>query len=117
MRFEKNSEQNFEKKVIIMTWKDEIKKNIFEKDPEEMTDFMNVSPRMKEEAEKRRGGPKDVSRKVRTLEKMSEQILEYYGIISSFEFQEGFPKDSAQDITEAAKLLEKASDLMAGFMR
>tara|TARA_R110001592_G_scaffold363032_2_gene679367 strand:+ start:524 stop:826 length:303 start_codon:yes stop_codon:yes gene_type:complete len=100
-----------------MTWKDEIKKNIFEKDPEEMTDFMNVSPRMKEEAEKRTGGPKDVSRKVRTLERMSEQILEYYGIISSFEFQKGFPKDSAQDIAEAAKLLEKASDLMAGFMR
>jgi Na+/phosphate symporter len=94
-------------------WKDTIRKNIFEEDPEEMTDFMNVSPRMKNEAEKR----KDVSRKVRTLERMREQILEYYGIISSFEFQEGFPKDSAEDIAEAAELLEKVSDLMTGFMR
>ena len=30
-----------------MTWK-KILKNVFEEDPEEMTDFMNVSPRMKE---------------------------------------------------------------------
>ena len=30
-----------------MTWK-KILKNVFEEDPEEMTDFMNISPRMKE---------------------------------------------------------------------
>jgi len=36
-----------------MTWKDEIRKNIFEKDPEDMTAFMNVSPRMKQEAKKK----------------------------------------------------------------
>ena len=29
-----------------MTWK-KILKNVFEEDPEEMTDFMNISPRMK----------------------------------------------------------------------
>jgi len=47
------------RKVIIM-WKDEIRKNIFEKDPEEMTDFMNVSPRMKQEAEKRKASKDDL---------------------------------------------------------
>lgn len=78
-------------------------------------DFRNIREAKKilKEAELGIGGPKDVSRKVRTLERMREQILEYYGIISSFEFQKGFPKDSAEDIAEAAKLLEKASDLMA----
>tara|TARA_R100000149_G_scaffold66251_1_gene43994 strand:- start:3875 stop:4144 length:270 start_codon:yes stop_codon:yes gene_type:complete len=29
-----------------MTWK-KILKNVFDEDPEEMTDFMNISPRMK----------------------------------------------------------------------
>jgi len=81
-------------------WKDEIRKNIFEK-----------------EAEKRTGVADDLLRKVGMLERMREQILEYYGIISSFEFQKGFPKDGQEDIAEAAKLLEKASDLMDGFMQ
>lgn len=38
-----------------MEWKNTIKKNIFGKDPEEMTDFMNITPRMKELSEKRKG--------------------------------------------------------------
>jgi len=37
-----------------MTWKDELRK-ILDEDPDEMTSFMNVSPRMKREAEKRKG--------------------------------------------------------------
>lgn len=37
-----------------MSWKDEIRKNIFEKDPEDMTSFMNVSPRMREAAKNRK---------------------------------------------------------------
>jgi hypothetical protein len=37
-----------------MSWKDTLKKNIFDEDPEDMTDFMNVTPRMKREAERRR---------------------------------------------------------------
>jgi len=36
-----------------MTWKDELRK-ILGEDPEDMTSFMNVSPRMKREAEERR---------------------------------------------------------------
>jgi len=40
--------------VIIMTWKDALRK-ILDEDPEDMTSFMNVSPRMEEAAEKRRG--------------------------------------------------------------
>lgn len=36
-----------------MTWKDELRK-ILGEDPEDMTAFMNVSPRMKREAEKRK---------------------------------------------------------------
>tara|TARA_R110002050_G_scaffold132898_1_gene255140 strand:- start:2084 stop:2467 length:384 start_codon:yes stop_codon:yes gene_type:complete len=35
-------------------WKNTIKKKIFDETPEEMTDFMNVTPRMKQEAEKRK---------------------------------------------------------------
>ena len=37
-----------------MSWKDTLKKNIFDKDPEDMTDFMNVTPRMQREAERRK---------------------------------------------------------------
>ena len=39
-----------------MSWEDTIKKNVFDKDPNDMTDFMNVSPRMEREAEKRTQG-------------------------------------------------------------
>ena len=39
-----------------MSWEDTIRKNIFDKDPNDMTDFMNVSPRMEREAEKRTQG-------------------------------------------------------------
>ena len=37
-----------------MNWKNTLKKNIFDEDPDDMTDFMNVTPRMKREAERRR---------------------------------------------------------------
>lgn len=40
-----------------MSWKDTLKKNqndIFGEDPEDMLNFMNVTPRMKAEAERRR---------------------------------------------------------------
>ena len=36
-----------------MGWQNILRKNVFGKDPDEMTDFMNISPRMKEESEKR----------------------------------------------------------------
>ena len=42
--------------MIKMSWEDTIRKNVFDKDPDDMTDFMNVSPRMKREAEKRTEG-------------------------------------------------------------
>tara|TARA_R100000908_G_C3680297_1_gene99245 strand:+ start:64 stop:342 length:279 start_codon:yes stop_codon:yes gene_type:complete len=37
-----------------MSWKDTLKKNIFGEDPDELTDFMNVTPRLKAEAERRK---------------------------------------------------------------
>ena len=40
--------------MIKMSWQDILRKNVFGKDPDELTDFMNISPRMKEESEKRR---------------------------------------------------------------
>tara|TARA_Y100000766_G_C18869865_1_gene587660 strand:+ start:79 stop:408 length:330 start_codon:yes stop_codon:yes gene_type:complete len=39
-----------------MSWEDTIRKNVFDKNPNDMTDFMNVSPRMEREAEKRTQG-------------------------------------------------------------
>jgi len=47
-----------------MSWKNTLKKNIFDEDPDDMTDFMNVTPRMKREAERRRA--KKISTKVST---------------------------------------------------
>tara|TARA_R110000824_G_scaffold91096_5_gene221979 strand:+ start:2358 stop:2606 length:249 start_codon:yes stop_codon:yes gene_type:complete len=39
--------------VNKMSWKNILRKNIFGKDPDEMTRFMNVTPRLEEEAKKR----------------------------------------------------------------
>ncbi len=99
-------------------WKDEIRKNIFDEDSEEMTDFMNVSPRMKQEAEKRkgyRGGPKDVERKVQTLRGIKKDLGEKIGILYSTEFMAGFPKDSADDIMEVVKHLKAAFEILQDF--
>ena len=68
-----------------MTWKKTIKKNIFEKDPEEMTDFMNISPRMKQEAEKRKGSKDDLEAAMKVDKKNIEGFIKavsdygYYG--------------------------------------
>ena len=56
----------------MMSWEDTIKKNVFDKDPNDMTDFMNVSPRMKREAEKRKESSKQ--KKIPTLENYKEAI-------------------------------------------
>jgi len=37
-----------------MNWRDTLKKNIFDEDPDDMTDFMNVTPRLQREAERRK---------------------------------------------------------------
>lgn len=37
-----------------MSWKDTLKKNIFDEDPDDMTAFMNVTPRLQREAERRK---------------------------------------------------------------
>lgn len=58
------------------------------------------------------GGPKDVERKIQSLERMNEQMIHYKEIISSLEFQRGFPKDSVDDIVEASKLLDKVIELL-----
>jgi len=67
-------------------WKDTIKKGIFDKTPEEMTDFMNVTPRMKQEAEKRKGSKNNksindfVDDVVRNADRILGQYTEEYGI-------------------------------------
>lgn len=63
------------------------------------------------------GGPKDVERKIMSLNEMGDQMAEYRGILSSFEFQKGFDEDAAEDIAEAAKLLDRVIDLISGFGR
>ena len=54
-----------------MSWEDTLRKNVFDKDPNDMTDFMNVSPRMKREAE-RRGQEKDKNKIKPDNEKQKE---------------------------------------------
>ena len=58
-----------------MTWKDEIKKNIF--DPNQ-TDFMNISPRMVEAAKKRKDSYKEKTMDdiISEHPKMAKQALE-----------------------------------------
>ena len=63
------------------------------------------------------GGSKDVERKIVSLTEMGDQMSEYRAILSSFEFQKGFDEDAAEDIAEAAKLLDKVIDLISGFGR
>ena len=63
------------------------------------------------------GGPQDVSRKVQRLEQIAYQIKQTGNMLASFEFQKGFPEDSAKDIDEAAELLQKAGNLLSGFTR
>lgn len=67
-----------------MTWKNTIKKNIFEKDPEEMTDFMNISPRMKEEAEKRKGSKDDLEAAMKVDKKNIEGFIKALSDYASY---------------------------------
>ena len=66
-------------------WKNTIKKEIFEKDPEEMTDFMNISPRMKQEAEKRKDSKNSLEMAMKVDKKNIEGFIKavsayaYYG--------------------------------------
>jgi hypothetical protein len=68
-----------------MNWKNTIKKEIFEKDPEEMTSFMNISPRMKEAAEKRKGSKNSLEMAMKVDKKNIEGFIKavsdyaYYG--------------------------------------
>ena len=54
-------------------WKDTVKKKIFDETPEEMTDFMNVTPRMKAEATKRKTRERDEGE---LLIGMTKELLE-----------------------------------------
>jgi len=80
-----------------MTWKDEIRKNIFEIDPEEMTDFMNISPRMKQEAEKRKASKDDLemARKIdkKNIEGFIKAVSDYayYGRELEYSLKEQMP--------------------------
>tara|TARA_R110000765_G_scaffold133789_1_gene232713 strand:- start:414 stop:743 length:330 start_codon:yes stop_codon:yes gene_type:complete len=64
-------------------WKNTIKKKIFDETPEEMTDFMNVSPRMEEAGEKRKGSkdslemPDKVTYESSSIRKKLKAIGEY----------------------------------------
>ena len=54
-----------------MSWKNILRKNVFGQDPDEMTDFMNISPRMKEESEKRQAKRiKEEAEKTKEVEKL-----------------------------------------------
>lgn len=67
-----------------MTWKDELRK-ILDEDPEDMTAFMNVSPRMKREAEKRKGSKDSLEMAMKVDKKNIEGFIKavsdyaYYG--------------------------------------
>jgi hypothetical protein len=63
------------------------------------------------------GGPKDVERKILSLDEMGDKMAQFREILSSFEFQKGFDEDAAEDIDEAAKLLDRVIDLISGFGR
>ena len=64
-------------------WKNTIKKKIFDKTPEEMTDFMNVNPRMEEAAEKRKGS-KDSLEMARKIDK--ENIEGFIKAVSDYAY-------------------------------
>ena len=61
------------------------------------------------------GGPKDVERKVGTLRRVREDLGEKIGILGSFEFSKGFPKDTAEDIREVVKHLEQAFEILLNY--
>ena len=60
-------------------------------------------------------GPEDVERKVQTLHRIKKDLGEKIEILSSFEFSRGFPKDSADDISEVVKHLDAAFDILLDF--
>ena len=67
--------------------------------------------------EKGYGGPKDVERKIMSLGEIGDQMAEFRGPPPPPEFQKGFDEDAAEDIAEAAKLLDRVIDLISGFGR
>jgi len=57
-----------------MSWQDILRKNVFGKDPDEMTDFMNISPRMKEASQIRR----DEKTRVDAFEEIKDHVFERF---------------------------------------
>jgi len=91
-----------------MTWKNTIKKEIFEKDPEEMTDFMNISPRMKQEAEKRKA--------IETESEFSKDLIEQTNKIKEHldTLLDGLEENLRQGITpteRSLRLLKRKIDV------
>jgi len=82
----------------MMSWRDELRKNIFDETPEEMTAFMNISPRMEEAAEKR----KDIQD---SKTHMIDQILELMEDIQN-DLDESVAKTSMVDLLEALSAVE-----------
>jgi hypothetical protein len=92
-----------------MTWKDELRKTLGE-DPEDMTSFMNVSPRMEEAAEKRKGS-KDSLEMARKIDK--ENIKGFIKAVSDYAYYGRELEDSLKDMPELGfKLLKISEDAL-----
>lgn len=61
------------------------------------------------------GGLKYTERKVETLRRIKKDLGEKIGLLGSFEFSKGFPKDSADDIEEVVKHLKAAFEILQDF--
>lgn len=58
---------------------------------------------------------RELEGKVQTLRRIKKDLGEKIGILGSFEFSKGFPKDSADDISEVVKHLEAAFEILQDF--
>jgi|DEB0MinimDraft_6_1074348.scaffolds.fasta_scaffold00017_13 hypothetical protein len=89
-----------------MTWKDELRK-ILGEDPEDMTSFMNVSPRMKREAEERRGSKDSLEMAMKVDKKNIEGFIK---AVSDYAYYGRELENSLKEMPELGRKLLKISE-------
>ena len=80
-------------------WKDEIRKEQgYRINPSDGTGRIELTDK-----DRLKMNERQLERKVQTLRRIKKDLGEKIGILFSFEFMKGFPKDSADDISEVVK--------------
>ena len=97
-------------------WKDEIRKEQgYRINPSDFAGSYGTGRIELTDKDRVKMNERELERKVQTLRRIKEDLGKNIRILFSPEFMKGFPKDSAEDISEVVKHLEAAFEILQGF--